>query len=60
MTAEYRGPEACKMYTFELGKQLRKIEPFVGAIYIVAGLVTAFAGFYLLFHLFGALVFLLT
>ena len=60
LEAEFKGKEACKLYTFELGKHLNKVKPFLGALLIIGGLAMTFAGAKLLFQIFGGLVFLLT
>jgi hypothetical protein len=60
LNTEFRGPEACKLYTFELGKQMNKLKPFLGGLLVLFGLAMTFAGAKLLFQIFGGLVFLLT
>ena len=58
MAIDYSGPEACKLYTFEAGKNLSKLLPFVGGFAILLGLAMAFYGAKFLFQVFGVLVFM--
>lgn len=60
LCVDFEGPEACKLYTFEAGKQMNKLKPFMGGILILFGLAMTFMGAKLLFQIFGGLVFLLT
>lgn len=49
LSTEYKGPEACKLYTFELGKHLNRAKPYFGGFLILFGLAMTFAGAKLLF-----------
>ena len=49
MVIDYSGPEACKLYTFEAGKHLSKLLPFVGGFAILLGIAMAFYGAKFLF-----------
>lgn len=58
-TVKYVGPEGCKTITFEAGKVIDKIAPFLGIVFIVIGVVFTFFGAQFLFQLFGGMVCLL-
>lgn len=49
LSTAYTGPAACKLYTFEAGKHLGKLLPFVGGFMLLLGLALTFYGAKLLF-----------
>ena len=56
---EFSGIEACKDYTVEIEKYMDMLAPYIGVIFVIIGILMAFAGNKLLFQSFALMIFLL-